>query len=227
SIEAGKTCIRTLKTLFGAEFDRNDRAKVTKLSNQFKQLSSEFEKEATEVLNLMMANAIGTKGRSGSLSLNGKDRGSFTDRIKYKAASPSSSDITPTTTRVEYSHGNGLSDQPQQYRNLEVTLIDAKPAEEMIIQEYNNEIKSLVGELEAIRDITNDLHALTMEQGEQLKTAVVQTERADMDVAHGAEELQKAHVYKSSYRKKVVILVVVLVILVAVIVAIAVPLAKK
>eukprot|EP01132_Coremiostelium_polycephalum_P002303 gene2303-2842_t len=161
-IDNGKNLIRDTKQLLGGQFERNDKPKVVKLNTQFKQLTTDFEKEATEILNLQLDNAIGTGGRSHSLSVNSRK-----DSYSFK------------------SNNNG-------YDNSKISLSNAEPVEDMIVQEYNNEVKKLVEELTAIRDITNDLGELVGEQGQQLRVADQNVEIAKMDVEQGGKELGQA-----------------------------------
>ncbi|EFA81795.1 hypothetical protein PPL_05790 [Heterostelium album PN500] len=219
-IEEGKSKIQNIKEFLAKpNHDRNDRAKITKITGQFKQVSSEFEKEASEIIGLQLANAIGTGGRSNSLSMNGRDRGSFSERIRFKGDN--------SYAQQDYSFGEGAQQQTINFRHLEVTLDNPHETEEIIIQEYNTEVKSLVKDLEAIREITNDLHMLTVEQGEQLKVAVTNTEVAAMDVEQGVAELGDAYVYKKKYRKKVIVIVFLSIIVIGLIVGLSVGLKKR
>eukprot|EP01133_Synstelium_polycarpum_P019410 gene19410-23243_t len=197
--------------MLGGQHNRSDRAKINKLTDQFKKVSVDFEREATEIINLQLNNAIGTGGRSNDLSLNGrKNSSSMSDRIQY--------------TNQKTAIGAGYEDRQQQpqYNQMEITLQNAQPVEELLIQEYNTEVKNLVTDLQAIRDIANDLHSITVEQGEQLKVADKNVAVAAIDVKDAHGELKSAYVYKTNYRKKVVILVVLIVILAAIVIGIAV-----
>ncbi|EGC36721.1 hypothetical protein DICPUDRAFT_77635 [Dictyostelium purpureum] len=215
-ISRGKETINNIKKEFSNGFDRNDRIKVKKLQSQFEELSKQFEKECTEIIDLQLRNAIGSKGRSGSLSINSrgdsKRSGSFAGRVQPV--------VQP---HQEYSN---QTTQELQLQQLEITLSDAQPVEEMILEEYNNEVKTLVKELVMIKEITGDLQALVVEQGVQIEQANTQVQISSMDIEQANVQLKEANSLASSYRKKIVILVIILLIIIGVVVGLCVGLLK-
>jgi len=217
-IENGKNKINQGKELFKSSYDRSDKPKVTKLTKQFNDLVKEFENESTLIIDLQLKNAIGTGGRSGSLSINNRDdssrSGSFAGRIQVLSPSPA---LIQQAQKQQYQQTSHI-----QLDNLEITLSNAEPVEELIINEYNAEVKNLVTELTAIRDIAKDLDMITHEQREILTKADTQVEMAKMDVEQGTEQLTKAHKYSNSRRKKIIILIILILIVIGLIVGLCV-----
>ncbi|EGG17764.1 hexapeptide repeat-containing protein, partial [Cavenderia fasciculata] len=216
SIEEGNNIIQSIKTFLNKQFDRNDRTRVNKIKNDFKRLSDEFESEATQIINLELRNAIGSGGRSRDLSVGARDRGSFSSRIQYNSERDR-----------ELSRGGKNQVSDVQLAQMQIHLTDAQEVDDLILQEYNTEVKKLVEDLQIVQEITKDIHALTVEQGEMLQVANIQTENAANEVKSGVQEQEQAYGYKKSYRKKIIILIILLIILAAIIVAITVPLVKK
>ncbi|KAF2069155.1 hypothetical protein CYY_009524 [Polysphondylium violaceum] len=218
-IENGKSKINQGKSLFQQNYDRVDKPKVTKLTKQFNDLVKEFEVESTSIIDLQLKNAIGTGGRSGSLSINNRDdssrSGSFAGRVQI--LSP-----PPQQQKQQYTTQSHI-----QLENLEITLSNAEPVEELIINEYNAEVKNLVTELTAIRDIAKDLEVITAEQREGLNAANTNIEVGKMDVEVGNQQLSQAYKYNTSRRKKIIILIILILIVIGLVVGLCVGLLKK
>ncbi|EGC34546.1 hypothetical protein DICPUDRAFT_153236 [Dictyostelium purpureum] len=77
-----------------------------------------------------------------------------------------------------------------------------------IVDERNAQTKELVKEVAIISDIMKDISGLVEEQRVMLEQADDNVGKADIAVEDSVQELEKAYVYKSSARKKIIILMV-------------------
>ncbi|EAL67640.1 hypothetical protein DDB_G0279731 [Dictyostelium discoideum AX4] len=221
-IENGKTLINNIKQQLSG-FSRADRVKVNKLTGQFNELTKQFEKESTEIINLQLRNAIGSGGRSASLSINNRDASSRSGSLAGR--------IHPVHNNNNFNNNNkgynNNDDDEIKLQTLEITLSNAEPVEELILQEYNTEVQTLVKDLTMLKEISNDLHLLTTEQRAPLEQASKNVDMVEMNVSQGNQELVKANQYACSARKKVVIIVILVLIVIGLVVGLCVGLVKK
>ncbi|EFA80940.1 putative syntaxin 7 [Heterostelium album PN500] len=120
-----------------------------------------------------------------------------------------------------YNGGGGYNDfnqQQQQYQEqdqdkkftfgLGGQLVDQEQIYNDIIEERNKATRQLVDDMRTLQDIVGDISQLVEEDGEKLVIANNNVETADTNVEAGVDDLEKALVYKTSYRKKVFFLVI-------------------
>ncbi|KAM9989830.1 hypothetical protein ACTFIY_005876 [Dictyostelium cf. discoideum] len=229
-IENGKTLINNIKQQLSG-FSRADRVKVNKLTGQFNELTKQFEKESTEIINLQLRNAIGSGGRSASLSINNRDAssrsGSLAGRIHPVHNNNNNNNNGFNNNNYNNKNNNNNNDDLIQLQTLEITLSNAEPVEELILQEYNTEVQTLVKDLTMLKEISNDLHLLTTEQRAPLEQASKNVDMVEMNVSQGNQELVKANEYACSARKKIVIIVILVLIVIGLVVGLCVGLVKK
>lgn len=86
-----------------------------------------------------------------------------------------------------------------------------------LIQDREEQIRALEGDILDVNEIFRDLGAMVYEQGEQIDTIEANVEKAYTDVEQGTGQLQKAATYQKKARKKLCCLVLIFVIIAAVI----------
>ncbi|KAM9983214.1 hypothetical protein ACTFIZ_005818 [Dictyostelium cf. discoideum] len=224
-IENGKTLVNNIKQQLSG-FSRADRVKVNKLTGQFNELTKQFEKESTEIINLQLRNAIGSGGRSASLSINNRDASSRSGSLAGRIHPVHNNNNNNNNNSYNNNKGNNNDDEIQ-LQTLEITLSNAEPVEELILQEYNTEVQTLVKDLTMLKEISNDLHLLTTEQRAPLEQASKNVDMVEMNVSQGNQELDKANEYACSARKKIVIIVILVLIVIGLVVGLCVGLVKK
>ncbi|KYQ89598.1 hypothetical protein DLAC_09555 [Tieghemostelium lacteum] len=219
-IENGRNNLTECKKLLSGTFERSDKPKLTKINGSMKQLSSEFEKECTEITNLLMANAIGTSGRSRELSLNNRHKnGHLSARIQVLD--------NQSAVVLNQSNNNQKYNNQIELNQLEITLSDAQAVEDLIIAEHNEEVKKLANDLLAVREIQKDLNQIVVDQGRDIEDVNTKIAISEDDVQKGYNDTVTSSKYAWSYRKKVIVLTILILIIIALVIAIAVPLAKK
>ncbi|KAM9963497.1 hypothetical protein ACTFIW_006728 [Dictyostelium discoideum] len=227
-VENGKTLINNIKQQLSG-FSRADRVKVNKLTGQFNELTKQFEKESTEIINLQLRNAIGSGGRSASLSINNRDASSRSGSLAGRIHPVHNNNNNNNNNFNKNNNNNkGYNDDDEiKLQTLEITLSNAEPVEELILQEYNAEVQTLVKDLTMLKEISSDLHLLTTEQRAPLEQASKNVDMVEMNVSQGNQELVKANEYACSARKKVVIIVILVLIVIGLVVGLCVGLVKK
>ncbi|KAK5582496.1 hypothetical protein RB653_004081 [Dictyostelium firmibasis] len=224
-IENGKTLINNIKQQLSS-FSRTDRVKVNKLTGQFNELAKQFEKESTEIINLQLRNAIGSNGRSASLSINNRDASNRSGSLAGRIHPVHNDNYNNNNSGFNSNNKNSNSDQIQ-LQTLEITLSNAEPAEEVMVQEHNQEIKKLVTELVAIKEISEDLHSLVGEQRAPIEQIDKNVSATEFNVSDANEELVDANKFACSARKKIVVIVILVLIIIALVVGLCVGLVKK
>jgi len=106
--------------------------------------------------------------------------------------------------------------QEEQYEQLQAqdALIDSDLS---LLQEREERIRQLEGDILDINEIFRDLGALVHEQGEAIDTIEANVETAYSQVEQGNQQLEQAARYQRKSRKKLCILMLILVIIVAII----------
>ncbi|KAN0050080.1 hypothetical protein ACTA71_003181 [Dictyostelium dimigraforme] len=224
-VENGKTLINNIKQQLSG-FSKADNVKVKKLTAEFNKITKQFEKESTEIINLQLRNAIGSGGRSASLSINNRDASSRSGSLAGRI-NPVHNNNNNNYNNSYNNNNKGSDSDPIQLQTLEITLSDAQPVEEMILQEYNTEVQTLVKELTLLKEISNDLHLLTTEQRAPLEQANSNVEMGEINVSDGKRDLEDANKYACSARKKIVIIVLLVLIIIGLVVGLCVGLIKK
>ncbi|KAN0032145.1 hypothetical protein ACTFIV_006021 [Dictyostelium citrinum] len=225
-VENGKTLINNIKQQLSG-FSRTDRVKVNKLTGQFNELTKQFEKESTEIINLQLRNAIGSGGRSASLSINNRDASSRSGSLAGRIHPVYNNNNNNNNNNNSYNNNNKSNNSDEiQLQTLEITLSNAEPVEELILQEYNTEVQTLVKDLTMLKEISNDLHLLTTEQRAPLEQASKNVDMVEMNVSQGNQELVEANKHACSARKKVVIIVILVLIIIGLVVGLCAGLVK-
>ncbi|KAN0053393.1 hypothetical protein ACTA71_009843 [Dictyostelium dimigraforme] len=110
----------------------------------------------------------------------------------------------------DYDSGNG---EVEQYNRLEQALKSGIEQDEeeytnRILEERNANARQIAQDVALLKEAMDDIAVMVGEQGEMLQKVDDNVTHADIAVEDAVVELEKAYVYKSSYRKKMIIFVI-------------------
>ncbi|KAM9953115.1 hypothetical protein ACTFIR_008175 [Dictyostelium discoideum] len=108
---------------------------------------------------------------------------------------------------------NNNNNEVEQYNRLEQALQSGIEQDEeeytnRILDERNANARQIARDVAMLKEAMDDIAVMVGEQGEMLEKVDDNVTNADIAVEDAVVELEKAYVYKSSYRKKMIIFVI-------------------
>ncbi|KAN0012065.1 hypothetical protein ACTFIU_000287 [Dictyostelium citrinum] len=113
----------------------------------------------------------------------------------------------------DYDNNNNNNNEVEQYNRLEQALKSGIEQDEeeytnRILEERNANARQIAQDVAMLKEAMDDIAVMVGEQGEMLEKVDDNVTSADIAVEDAVVELEKAYVYKSSYRKKMIIFVI-------------------
>ncbi|KAM9982797.1 hypothetical protein ACTFIZ_007337 [Dictyostelium cf. discoideum] len=110
-------------------------------------------------------------------------------------------------------NNNNNNNEVEQYNRLEQALKSGIEQDEeeytnRILDERNANAKQIARDVAMLKEAMDDIAVMVGEQGEMLEKVDDNVTTADIATEDAVVELEKAYVYKSSYRKKMIIFVI-------------------
>ncbi|EAL67866.1 hypothetical protein DDB_G0279133 [Dictyostelium discoideum AX4] len=110
-------------------------------------------------------------------------------------------------------NNNNNNNEVEQYNRLEQALKSGIEQDEeeytnRILDERNANARQIARDVAMLKEAMDDIAVMVGEQGEMLEKVDDNVTNADVAVEDAVVELEKAYVYKSSYRKKMIIFVI-------------------
>ena len=205
-----KTTTQFMKKI--SPVDRSDNVRYDKLKSQINEISLRCQRICQESIQkervTLLAAPIETNSFQSSTSNNSFNPQPYQGKELLPNLLPIRHYLCYTTLGEEEDRQMQQAKQKIQYQSYAV--------DKAILEERDNELKHLEGELTALNGMFGDVARLIKEQGEDIITIEDNTRNAAVKVEDGYHQLQKASEYQKSSRKKLCCLLLIFVIIVAV-----------